>query len=88
MQNHTVPPYKKTVLNKDEDYPMAHRTRSDPAGLKDISYTAQSEGTEACVYQFSTQNTVHNHRERSGHLATALMDLWLVSLCKSSSSKG
>lgn len=37
----------KTVLNKDEEYPTAHKIRSDPARLKECSHTAPSEGTEA-----------------------------------------
>lgn len=37
----------KTVLNKDEEYPTAQKTRSDAARLKDSSYRAQSKGTEA-----------------------------------------
>lgn len=35
--------------------PTAHKTRSDPARLKDVSYTAPSEGTEASEYQISTK---------------------------------
>lgn len=41
----------KTVLNKDEEYPMAHKTKSDPARLKNCSYTALREGTEASYHQ-------------------------------------
>lgn len=53
----------KTVLNKDEEYPTAHKTRSDPARLKDSSYTAPSEGTEASRLQISTKYSTQIQRE-------------------------
>lgn len=54
----------KTVLNKDEEYPTAHyKTRSDPARLKDSSYTAPSEGTEASEHQISTKYSTQLQRE-------------------------
>lgn len=58
----------KTVLNKDEDYPTPHKTRSDPARLKDSSYTAPSEGTEAIKL---VQNTVHSYGKRWGSLGNS-----------------
>lgn len=53
----------KTVLNKDEEYPQAHKTKSDPARLKDSSYTAPSEGTQASKYQISTKYSTRLQEE-------------------------
>lgn len=53
----------KTVLNKDEEYPTAHKTRSDPARLKDSSYTAPSEGTVASKHHISTKYSTQIQKE-------------------------
>ena len=63
-KNHTVPPYKKTVLNKDEEYPTAHKTRSDPARLKDSSHTLHLVELLKPANIKLVQNTVHNHTQK------------------------
>lgn len=62
VQNRIVPPFK-TVLNKDEEYPTAHKTRSDPVKLRDSSHTRLSDGTEASEHRMSTKYSTQLQKE-------------------------